>query len=70
LKKEVLDIVDPRQVLIPEADRNILANDAVARVPLSRWLKRDEVKTDRCSQPTLLPTVQLMLQPTLQLMLR
>jgi hypothetical protein len=37
-KKEVLDIVGPG------ADRNILANDAVARVPLSQWLKRDEVK--------------------------
>jgi hypothetical protein len=45
LKKEVLDIVNPRQVPIPGGDRNILANDAATRVPLSRWLKRDEVKT-------------------------
>jgi hypothetical protein len=45
LKKEDMDIVDPRRVPIPGADRNILANDTVARVPLSRWLKRDEVKT-------------------------
>jgi hypothetical protein len=44
LKKEVLDILDLRQVPIPGADWNVLANDAVARVPLSRWLKRDEVK--------------------------
>jgi hypothetical protein len=45
LKKKVLDIVDPRQVPIPGADRIILANNAAARVPLSQWLKRDEVKT-------------------------
>jgi hypothetical protein len=44
-KKEVLDIVDQQQVPTPGADRNILANDAVAMVPLSRWMKRDEVKT-------------------------
>jgi hypothetical protein len=44
LKKEVMDIVDLRQVPIPRADQNILANDVVARVLLSRWLKRDEVK--------------------------
>jgi hypothetical protein len=43
-KKEVLDIVDPPQVLTPGAGRNILANDAVVTVPLSQWLKRDEVK--------------------------
>jgi hypothetical protein len=45
LKKEVLDTVDPQQVPAPGVDRNILANNAVAMVPLSRWLKRDEVKT-------------------------
>jgi hypothetical protein len=44
LKKEVLDIVDQQQVPTPEADQNILANEAAAMVPLSRWLKRDEVK--------------------------
>jgi hypothetical protein len=36
---------DPQQVPTPGADRNILANDVAARVPLSRWLKKDEVKT-------------------------
>jgi hypothetical protein len=45
LKKQVLDIVDQQQVPTPGADRNILANDAAAMVPFSRWLKRDEVKT-------------------------
>jgi hypothetical protein len=45
LKKEVLDIADPQQVPTPGADQNILANDAVAMVPLSWWLKRDKVKT-------------------------
>jgi hypothetical protein len=45
LKKKVLDIVDQQQVPTTGADRNILANDAVTMVPLSRWLKRDEVKT-------------------------
>jgi hypothetical protein len=44
-KKEVLGIADPQQVPIPGADRNVLANDVSARVPLSRWLKRGEVKT-------------------------
>jgi hypothetical protein len=45
LKKEVLDIVGQQQVPTPEADWNILTNDAAAMVPLSRWLKRDGVKT-------------------------
>jgi hypothetical protein len=44
-KKEVLDTVDLQQVLTPGVDRNVLANDVAARVPLSQWLKRDEVKT-------------------------
>jgi hypothetical protein len=43
-KKEVLDIVDPPQVLTPGAGQNILASDVVAKVPSSPWLKRDEVK--------------------------
>jgi hypothetical protein len=43
-KKEVLDIANLPQVLIPEADLNVLDSDVVARVPLTRWLKRDEVK--------------------------
>jgi hypothetical protein len=30
---------------IPEADRSILASDVVARVPLTRWLKKEEAKT-------------------------
>jgi hypothetical protein len=45
LKKEVLYIVDQQQVPTPGANQNILANVAIAMVPLSRWLKRDEVKT-------------------------
>jgi hypothetical protein len=45
LKKEVLDIVDQQQVPTPEANQNILTNDSIAMVPLSWWLKRDEVKT-------------------------
>jgi hypothetical protein len=44
-KKEVLDIADPQQVPTPGVDRNALTNDVAARVPLSQWLKRDEVKT-------------------------
>jgi hypothetical protein len=43
-KKEVLDIVDQLQAPTLGANWNILANDVVAMVPLSRWLKRDEVK--------------------------
>jgi hypothetical protein len=38
-------IVGQLQAPTPGADQNILANDAVAKDPLSRWLKRDEVKT-------------------------
>jgi hypothetical protein len=45
LKKEVLDIVGQLQAPTPGADQNILANDAVAMIPLSWWLKRDEVNT-------------------------
>jgi hypothetical protein len=44
-KKEVLDTADPQQVPTPGVDRNALANDVVDRVPLSLWLKRDQVKT-------------------------
>jgi hypothetical protein len=44
-RKEAPDIVDLRQVLILEADRSILTNDVVARVPSTRWLKKEEVKT-------------------------
>jgi hypothetical protein len=44
-KNEVLDTADPQQVPTPGVDRNVLASDVVARVPLSQWLKRDEVKT-------------------------
>jgi hypothetical protein len=43
--KEVPDTVDLRQVSIPEADRSFLANDVIARVPSTRWLKKEEVKT-------------------------
>jgi hypothetical protein len=44
-KKEVLDIADPQQVPTQEADWSVLANDVVARVPLTRWLKKVEAKT-------------------------
>jgi hypothetical protein len=45
-KKEVLDTADPQQVPTPEAeaDRSVLANDVVARVPSTRWLKKAGVK--------------------------
>jgi predicted LPLAT superfamily acyltransferase len=43
-KKEALDIADQLQALTPGAGQNILANDVVAMVPLSPWLKRDMVK--------------------------
>jgi hypothetical protein len=38
------DTVDLQQVPIPEADRSILASDVVARVPSTRWLKKEKVK--------------------------
>jgi hypothetical protein len=44
-KKEVLDTADPQEVPTPGVDRNVLTNDIVARVPSTRWLKRDEAKT-------------------------
>jgi hypothetical protein len=44
-RKEALDTIDLRQVPSPEADRNILASDVVARVPWTRWLKKEEAKT-------------------------
>jgi hypothetical protein len=46
LKKEVPDTADPQQVPTPEAeaDRSVVANDVVARVPSTRWLKKDEAK--------------------------
>jgi hypothetical protein len=43
-RKEALDTVDLRQVPIPEADRSVLANYVVAKVPSTRWLKKEEVK--------------------------
>jgi hypothetical protein len=70
LKKEVQGIANPQQVPTSGADRNILANDIATRVPLSRWLKRDEVKTKWCSRSIPLPMLQLMPQLTLQLMLQ
>jgi hypothetical protein len=45
LNKEVLDTTDLRQVPIPEADRSSLDSDVVARVPSTRWLKKEEAKT-------------------------
>jgi hypothetical protein len=44
-RKEALDTVDLRQVPIPEVDQSILASNVVARVPSTRWLKKEEVKT-------------------------
>jgi hypothetical protein len=44
-KKEVLDIADPQQVPTPEADRSARTSDVVARVPSTRWLKKDKAKT-------------------------
>jgi hypothetical protein len=43
-RKEVLDTVDLRQVPISEEDRSVLTSDVIARVPLTRWLKKEEVK--------------------------
>jgi hypothetical protein len=39
------DTVDLQQVPIQEADRSVLVSDVVARVPSTRWLKKEEVKT-------------------------
>jgi hypothetical protein len=44
-KKEALDTVDRPQVPTPGVDRNVLVNSVVTTVPLSKLLKRDEVKT-------------------------
>jgi hypothetical protein len=39
-----MDTADPPQVLILEADQSVLASNVIARVPSTRWLKRDEAK--------------------------
>jgi hypothetical protein len=44
-KKGVLDTADPQQVHTPEADQSVLTSDVVARVPSTRWLKRDGEKS-------------------------
>jgi hypothetical protein len=44
-KKEDLDTADPKQVPIPGVDLSVLDNNVVAKVPSTRWLKRDEAKT-------------------------
>jgi hypothetical protein len=44
-RKEALDTVDLRQVPILEVDWSVLASDIVARVPSTRWLKKEDVKT-------------------------
>jgi hypothetical protein len=44
-RKEATDIVDLQQVPIPEANRSVLASDVIARVPSTRCLKMEEVKT-------------------------
>jgi hypothetical protein len=43
-RKEAPDTIDLQQVPIPEADRSVLASDVVARVPSTRWPKKEEVK--------------------------
>jgi molybdopterin biosynthesis enzyme len=43
-RKEAPNTVDRQQVPIPEANRSVLASDVVARVPSTRWLKKEEVK--------------------------
>jgi hypothetical protein len=43
-KNGVLDTADLQQVPTPEAYQSVLASDVVARVPSTRWLKRDEAK--------------------------
>jgi hypothetical protein len=43
-RKEAPDTVDLWQVPIPEADQSVVASDVVARVPSTRWLKKEEVK--------------------------
>jgi hypothetical protein len=43
-RKEASDTVDLQQVPISEVDRSVLASDVVARVPSTRWLKKEEVK--------------------------
>jgi hypothetical protein len=43
-KKEVPDTADSQQVHTLGADQSVLANDAVARVPSTQWLKWDELK--------------------------
>jgi hypothetical protein len=53
-KKEVQDTTDPQQVptLEVEADRSVLANDVVARVPSIQWMKKVEAKMkDRYGKP-------------------
>jgi hypothetical protein len=44
-KKVVLDTADLQQVPTLEVDQSVLANDVIARVPSTRWLKRYEAKT-------------------------
>jgi hypothetical protein len=45
LKKEVPDTADPWQVPILEVDQSVLDSDIGARVLLTRWLKKGQVKT-------------------------
>jgi hypothetical protein len=44
-KKEVRDMADPQQFPTPEADWSVITSNVAARVPSTRWLKRDEAKT-------------------------
>jgi hypothetical protein len=43
-RREAPNTVDLQQIPIPEVDRSVLANDVIARVPSTRWLKKEEVK--------------------------
>jgi hypothetical protein len=60
-KKEVLDTADLRRAPIAEADRSAPDSDVVARVPSTRWLKKEEAKTRKCIWLIPLLTLQPML---------
>jgi hypothetical protein len=44
-KNGALDTVDRSRALTLGADQNTLVSDVATMVPLSSWLKRDEVNT-------------------------
>jgi hypothetical protein len=45
IEERGLDTADPRPVPIPEAERSVLNSDVEAKLLLTRWLKKGEVKT-------------------------